>query len=48
MNHICVYMFLRRYDIDDLQDPYAHLTNTARGAELINFDEGKFVKVGIQ
>ena len=30
--------------IDDLSDIYKHLTNTAKGAENIKFDEKKFVK----
>lgn len=34
-----------RYDADDLEDIHCHLTNTARAAEDINFDEAKFVRV---
>ena len=32
-----------KYKLDDLDDVYRHLTNTARSAEDINFDEKKFV-----
>ena len=35
----------RRYDYDDLDDIYKHLTNTARAAEDVHFDEKLFVKV---
>ena len=34
-----------RYDAMDLEDIYGHLTNTARAAEDVNFDEAKFVRV---
>lgn len=34
-----------RYDINDLEDDFIHLTNTCRGAEDIEFDENKFVRV---
>lgn len=34
-----------RYDADDMEDIYGHLTNTARAAEDIHFDEAKFVRV---
>jgi tubulin--tyrosine ligase len=35
------------YDSSDMSDIYKHLTNTARSAEDINFEEIKFVKVRI-
>lgn len=41
---IFVFM-LCRYNADDLDDIHCHLTNTARAAEDINFDETKFVRV---
>lgn len=34
-----------KYDLDDTDNIYGHLTNTARAAEDIHFDEKKFVKV---
>lgn len=34
-----------RYDLKDTDNIYGHLTNTARAAEDIHFDEKKFVKV---
>ena len=34
-----------KYDLSDTDNIYGHLTNTARAAEDINFDEKKFVKV---
>ncbi len=34
-----------RYELEDLSDIHKHLTNTARSAEDINFDEKTFVKV---
>jgi tubulin--tyrosine ligase len=33
-----------KYDINDLEDDYIHLTNTCRGAEDIEFDENIFVR----
>eukprot|EP01035_Chromulina_nebulosa_P032703 gene32703-43710_t len=38
-NHILM------YDYDDLDDIYKHLTNTARAAEDVDFDEKLFVKL---
>jgi tubulin---tyrosine ligase len=34
-----------RYDLNDTDNIYGHLTNTARAAEDVHFDEKKFVKV---
>lgn len=34
-----------KYDLNDTDNIYGHLTNTARAAEDIHFDEKKFVKV---
>lgn len=42
---ILVLLAAHKYDVDDLDDIYKHLTNTARSAEDINFDEKKFVKL---
>jgi tubulin---tyrosine ligase len=33
-----------KYDIQNLEDDYIHLTNTCRGAEDIEFDENIFVR----
>ena len=42
---ILVLLAAHKYDVEDLDDIYRHLTNTARSAEDINFDENKFVKL---
>ena len=34
-----------KYDSEDMEDIYSHLTNTARAAEDVNFDEKLFVQV---
>jgi hypothetical protein len=34
-----------KYTTEDLEDSLAHLSNTARGAEDVDFDEKKFVLV---
>ena len=34
-----------RYDKDDLDDMFCHLTNTARACEDASFDESKFVQL---
>ncbi len=41
----CFISSFHRYELDDLSDIHKHLTNTARSAEDINFDEKTFVKV---
>jgi tubulin---tyrosine ligase len=43
-NDILMLIAAHRYDDADIDDVYAHLTNTARSVEDINFDESKFVK----
>jgi len=42
-NKILMLLAAHKYKLDDLDDIYRHLTNTARSAEDINFDENKFV-----
>ncbi len=42
-NKILMLLAAHKYKLDDLDDVYRHLTNTARSAEDINFDEKKFV-----
>lgn len=44
-NNILMLLAAHRYEPDDLDDIYKHLTNTARSSETINFDENLFVKV---
>jgi len=34
-----------RFDVDDLNDVYGHLTNTARAVEDQSFDEEKYVQL---
>jgi tubulin--tyrosine ligase len=41
----CCSRSVHRYSKDDMDDIYKHLTNTARSAEDINFEEAKFVKL---
>jgi hypothetical protein len=42
---MAVLLSLIRYDAADIEDIYCHLTNTARAAEDVNFDEKLFVQV---
>ena len=41
---ILVLLAAHKYDLDDTDNIFGHLTNTARSVEDINFDERKFVK----
>lgn len=41
---ILLLLAAHKYDINDTDNIFGHLTNTARSAEDINFDERKFVK----
>ena len=45
--HPLIPLYLSRYAPSDVTDLHAHLTNTARGAELADFDESKYVQVRI-
>tara|TARA_B110000090_G_C13076935_1_gene329471 strand:- start:15 stop:161 length:147 start_codon:yes stop_codon:yes gene_type:complete len=38
-------MAAHKYDENDMEDIYKHLTNTARSAEDITFTEEKYVKL---
>ena len=42
---ILVLIAAHKYDINDTDNIYGHLTNTARSAEDVHFDERKFVKI---
>jgi len=42
-DRILMLLAARQYDVNDLDDIYKHLTNTARSAEEASFDEEKFV-----
>ena len=44
-NNILMLIAARRYDDDDLDDLFCHLTNTARACEDSSFDESKFVQL---
>lgn len=44
-DRILMLIAAHKYDPSDLEDIYGHLTNTARAAEDVNFDETKFVRV---
>lgn len=41
--NILMLLAAHKYKLDDLDDIYRHLTNTARSAENIDFDESKFI-----
>ena len=44
-NRILVLIAAHRYDLHDIDDIYRHLSNTARSAEDVNFQEELFVKL---
>lgn len=44
-NNILMLIAAHRYDKDDLDDMFCHLTNTARACEDSSFDESKFVQL---
>ena len=44
-DRVLVLIAAHRYDLDDIDDIYRHLSNTARSAEDVNFEEERFVKL---
>ena len=44
-DQVLLLLAAHRYRLDDIDDIYRHLSNTARSAEDVNFQEEKFVKL---
>ena len=44
-DQILLLLAAHTYDLSNTDDIYSHLTNTARNAELSDFDEEKYIKV---